>query len=108
MSLIFQTSLSKANWKKEKAILVEAGLITEWLDNTWVRFRIGWDGNGIFTAHAGYTNNLNVIITAKQISAIVLLHKLNPRLTEIDLLKSIKLNQRNKHALSHTKYKDFI
>ena len=108
MALIFQTSLKKANWQKEKAILVEAGLITEWLDNTWVRFRIGWSGSGIFTAHRGYTNNLNVIITAKQISAIVLLHKLNPRLTEIDLLKSIKLNQRNKYALKHTKYKNFI
>ena len=41
MALIFQTSLKKANWQKEKAILIEAGLITEWLDNTWVRFRIG-------------------------------------------------------------------
>ena len=106
MSIVFQCSVRKANWKKEKAILVEAGLMTEWQDNTWVRYREWYNGNWRLTAEDGFTNRTNVIISAKQMASIVALHKLNPSLTERDLVKSLKLNKRNRYALSHTQYKD--
>lgn len=106
MSIVFQCSVRKANWKKEKAILVEAGLMTEWQDNTWVRYRYWCKGNWRLTAEDGFTNRTNVIISAKQMASIVALHKLNPSLTERDLVKTLKLNQRNKYALKHTQYRD--
>ncbi len=108
MSIVFQCSVRKANWKKEKAILVEAGLMTEWQDNTWVRYRELWTGNWRLTAEDSFTNSTNLIISAKQMASIVALHKLNPSLTERDLLKSIKLNARNKLHLKYTQYKDLV
>ncbi len=106
MSIVFQCSVRKANWKKEKAILVEAGLMTEWQDNTWVRYRELWNGYWRLTAEDSFTNSTNLIISAKQMASIVALHKLNPSLTERDLVKTLKLNQRNRYALKLTQYRD--
>ena len=107
MNVVFQCSLNKANWQIEKAILVEAGLITDMLDNSWVRFHKGYF-NYYLTAHCGFTNRLNLIVTANQFATIVLMQKLNPHFTDRDLIKCIKLTKRNKDALAHTQYKDLI
>ena len=107
MSIVFQCSIRKTNRKKEKAILVEAGLMTEWQDNVWIRYGNTWGGWRL-TMEDGFTNRTNVIISAKQMASIVALHKLNPSLTERDLVKTLKLNQRNKYALKNTKYKDLV
>lgn len=108
MSIVFQCSLNKANHQKEKAILIEAGLLTEWQDNTWVRYRQSYCNQWLFTAENSYTNRLNVIVTARQLASIVILHKLNPNLTERDLLRTLNLNARNKFALKYSSYKDLV
>lgn len=109
MSIVFQCSLNKANHQKERAILVEAGLLTEWLDNSWVRYRQNYyNYQWLFTAENSYTNSLNVIVTARQLASIVILHKLNPNLTDRDLLRTLKLNARNKFALKYSSYKDLV
>ena len=109
MSIIFQCSLNKANWQKEKAILVKAALMTEWQDNCWARYRKNYYSyQWLFTAENSYTNSLNVIVTARQLASIVILHKLNPNLTDRDLLKTLKLNARNKFALKYSSYKDLV
>ena len=107
MNVVFQCSLNKDNRLIEKAILVEAGLITDMLDNTWLRFRKGYNGY-ILTAERSYTNNLNLIVTANQFVTIVLMQKINHAFTDRDLIKCIKLTQRNKNALRHTQYQDLI
>lgn len=108
MPIVFQCSVKKANWKKEKAILVEAGLMTEWQDNTWIRYRKLYSSFWRLTAEDSYTNLTNLIISAKQMASIVALHKINPSLTERDLIKTLKLNQRNRNALKHSQYKDLV
>lgn len=108
MYIVFQCSVRKANWKKEKAILVEAGLMTEWQDNTWVRYREWYNGHWRLTAEDGFTNHTNVIISAKQMASIVALHKLNPSLTGRDLLKTLKLNARNRRVIECSTYKDIL
>lgn len=111
--MIFQCSIKKANWKKEKAILVEAGLMTDWQDNEWIRYNPeGFYYTGYkprLTLENGFTNKQNLILTARQFTSIVMLHKLNPSLTTEDLIKTLKLNQRNKWALKYSpKYKHLI
>lgn len=108
MSIIFQCSLNKANWQKEKAILVKAGLMTEWQDNCWARYRQHYLHEWRFTLESGHTNSMNVIITAKQLASIVAIHKLNPSLTERDLLKTLKLNARNRWVIEHSTYKGIL
>ena len=108
MNVVFQCSLRKANWETEKAILVEAGIMTDMLDNSWIRFHKGYF-NYYLTAQNSYTNNLNLIVTANQFATIVLMQKLNPQFTDRDLIKCIKLNARNKAMLSRlTQFADLI
>lgn len=112
--MIFQCSLRKANWRNEKAILVEAGLMTEWQNNLWIRYEP--QTYDYFFARAVprltlencYTNRLNLIVTATQFVNIVMLHKLNPQLTTEDLIKTLKLNQRNKWAIGYSPYKHIL
>ena len=108
MAITFQCSLNKANWQIEKAILVEAGIITDMLDNSWVRFRQGYSGQYYLFACDSFTNRLNLIVTANQFVTIVLMQKLNPNFTDRDLIKCIKLNARNKAMLANTHLADLI
>lgn len=103
--MIFQCSISKANYLKERALLEEAGLLLPIQDARWIRYTL-WGGSprGYVTLENGFTNSTNVIITAREFITIVHLHKLNPSLTVVDLLRTLKLNQRNRSALSHTRY----
>lgn len=112
--MIFQCSLRKANWQIEKAILVEAGLMTEWQDNLWIRYAPDHFDFHLkrpsprLTLEDTYTNRYNLIITAQQFVDVVLLHKLNPKLTTEDLIKTLKLNQRNKWVIKSSKYKHIL
>lgn len=108
MYIIFQCSLNKANWQKEKAILVKAGLMTEWQDNCWARYQQNYLHEGRFTLENSYTSSINVIITAEQLASIVIMHKFNPSLTERDLLKTLKLNARNRRVIEYSRYKDIL
>lgn len=106
MSIVFQCSIRKANSERERAILIEAGLLTEALHNTWIRYRQWFDGEWRVTAENGYTNTSNIIVTATQLVTIINMHKLNPAISVRDLLKTFKLNKRNKLALKYTQYRD--
>ena len=112
--MIFQCSLRKANWQIEKAILVEAGLMTEWQDNLWIRYEPQtydyFFGKPVprLTLESSYTIRRNLIVTAKQFVSIVMLHKLNPQLTTEDLIKTLKLNQRNKWVIEYSPYKHIL
>lgn len=105
--MIFQCSLRKANWQIEKAILVEAGLMTEWQDNLWIRYSPQTSVPRL-TLENSYTNSRNLIVTAKQFVSIVMLHKLNPKLTTEDLIKTLQLNQRNKWVIEYSPYKHIL
>ena len=112
--MIFQCSIRKSNWRIEKSILVEAGLMTEWQDNTWIRyvpeFHDYYLGQVVprLTLEDSYTNRRNLIVTAKEFVSIVTLHKLNPQLTTEDLIKTLKLNQRNKWVIEYSPYKHIL
>lgn len=108
MSIVFQCSVRKANWKMEKTILIEAGLMTEWQDNTWIRYRQWYFGQWRLTAEDSFTNHLNLIVTANQMATIVAMHKLNPTFSDRDLIRCIKLNARNKSILLNSPYKDLV
>lgn len=108
MSIVFQCSVRKSNWEIEKAILIEAGLMTEWQDNLWIRYSEWYSGQWRLTAEDSFTNRLNLIITAQQMATIVAIHKVNPSFSDRDLIQCIKLNARNKSVLLNSRYKDLV
>ena len=109
MSIIFQCSLSKANRLKERKLLIEAGLLLPIQNCNWIRYKIdGWRPEGVLTLEYGFTNSINLILTAKQFLTIVLAHKVAPHLKIADLLGMLKLNQRNKWVLKHSNYRHIL
>lgn len=116
MSIVFQCSIKKANWKKEKAILVEAGLMLEWHDNLTIKYNPAqriWTAQGPVEVPKLWldnhlTNDSNLLLTARQFSQVVLLHKLNPSLNTRDLIASLKLNQRNRWNVYHSPFREVL
>lgn len=111
--MIFQCSLKKSNAPQELDILIQAGIATPFIYNDWVRFNpehryIENTGKPKVTFHDSYTTSLNVIITAHEFVSIVLLKGINPKLTTLDLLKTLKLNARNRASLKYTRYAEAL
>lgn len=111
--MIFQCSLRKFNAPEELEILIQAGIATQFIYNDWVRFNpehwyIENTGKPKVTFHDSYTTRTNVIITAREFVSIVLLKGVNPKLTTIDLLKTLKLNARNRANLKYTRYAEAL
>lgn len=111
--MIFQCSLRKMNYKEELDVLIQAGIATPFIYNDWVRFNpehryIEKTGKPKVTFHDSYTTRTNVIITAREFVSIVLLKGVNPKLTTTELLKTLKLNARNRDNLKHTRYAEAL
>lgn len=111
--MIFQCSLRKFNYKEELDVLVQAGIASPFINNDWVRFEPdSWyqktTGKVVVSFHDSYTTRPNVIITARDFVNIVLLKGVNPKLTTLDLLKTLKLNARNRANLKYTQYAEAL
>ena len=100
MNIVIQCSLNKLNASKEKQKLIDAGILTPWLNNTWVRlFPRYSDGAWRVAALHERTNYPNIIVTADQFIQLAQLTAINPRISQETLLKTIRINSRNKYYL---------
>ena len=99
-------SLNKANRESERDILIEAGLLTPHVANTWVHYYACAGGTAYLHLANGYRTSscwrIPIIISARDLVVLFSLKALNPKLGAETLLKAIKLNARNRHVLKYS------
>ena len=101
MSIVIQCSLRKLNADKERQLLIDAGILTPWLNNTWIRMFQSYNSNDwIVAALYERTNYPNIIVNAKQFVQLAQLTAVNPNISVKTLLKTIRISSRNRRELT--------